>query len=284
MPVYLDGDKQELSSSDFVNDIADWNGLTSCVEVDSIESDSRLRLGVPNHVGTVVFVVNKDGNTALIINDGVTGSDITVATLNAAMESVTLLYNGKKWVEIASTESSIYIPRYSEIFQKPDTVGGFGLKERTKEYSATVPLSSAGIDGEALSFDIGDCLYRFTAPLNVDVSSTYGVSGHILIHDVVVNVKTPTNTALSARLELSNSDSIAANDEVSGVALNGVQQSVQEGETADDFDLAAAGVKIQRSEALASVSDVNLYLVATTTLNQRINAGSITVFIRYSVI
>ena len=107
LPVYLDGAKQVIANAGFDSNVADWNGLTSSVEVSNdLAANGTLRLGVPNHYGTVVFVVNKDAAQSVTISDYTSGSDSTVRVLNAEQESVTVLYNGSNWVEIAASESS----------------------------------------------------------------------------------------------------------------------------------------------------------------------------------
>lgn len=107
MPVYLDGAKQVIANAGFDSNVASWNGLTSSVEVSNdLAANGTLRLGVPNYYGTVVFVVNKDAAQSVTVSDYTSGSDSTVRVLNAEQESVTVLYNGSNWVEIAASESS----------------------------------------------------------------------------------------------------------------------------------------------------------------------------------
>lgn len=107
MPVYLDGAKQVIANSGFANNVASWNGLSSSVEISNdLAANGTLRLGVPNYYGTVVFVVNKDAAQSVTVSDYTSGSDSTVRVLNAEQESVTVLYNGSNWVEIAASESS----------------------------------------------------------------------------------------------------------------------------------------------------------------------------------
>jgi len=107
LPVYLDGAKQVIANAGFDTNVADWNGLTSSVEISNdLAANGTLRLGVPNHYGTVVFVVNKDAAQSVTVSDYTSGSDSTVRVLNAEQESVTVLYNGSNWVEIAASESS----------------------------------------------------------------------------------------------------------------------------------------------------------------------------------
>ena len=107
LPVYLDGAKQVIADAGFDSNVASWNGLTSSVEVSNdLTANGTLRLGVPNYYGTVVFVVNKDAAQSVTVSDYTSGSDSTVRVLNAEQESVTVLYNGSNWVEIAASESS----------------------------------------------------------------------------------------------------------------------------------------------------------------------------------
>lgn len=285
LPVYLDGAKQTIAPADFTANVADWNGLTSSVQVNNgIGTPSKVRLGVPNHYGTVVFVVSKDTNTSVQVSDYTSGSDSIVKTLNAANESITLMYNGSDWVEIAGTEASVPTIAYADLSGKPDTDSGFGLKERTKEYSATIAYN--GIDGSVTAYTAGDSLFRFPVQLSTDVSTDHagGVKSHILVHDVMVAVKTATGVDLECRLELHNANNVQDNASVGGVKLNGTSSGVQEGETRDTFNLNETGIFVQRTEAVCGSDDINLYLVTETALNANVTAGAARVLIRYTVL
>lgn len=285
LPVYLDGAKQTLASGDFTANVADWNGLTSSVQVNNgISSPSKVRLGVPNHYGTVVFVVSKDTNTNISVSDYTSGSDSIVRTLNAANESVTVMYNGSNWVEIAGTEASVPTIAYADLSGKPETISDLGLEERTKEYSASIAYN--GIDGSVTAYTAGDSLYRFPIQIPVAVNEDLagGAKANIMVHEVMVGIKTATGTDIECRLELHSQNNVQDNTAVGGVKLNGTGATVQAGETVDTFNLNETGVFIQRTQALCDISDINLYLVTETALATAITGGAGRVVIRYTVI
>ena len=233
MPVYLDGAKQVIADADFTANVASWNGLTSSIEVSNdLSAQSKVRLGVPNHYGTVVFVVSKDTNTSVQVSDYTSGSDSIVKTLNAANESVTLMYNGSNWVEIAGTEASVPTIDFSDLDNKPTTLSGYGITDvnpTVKTFEHTTNLAFNGIDGSLVNYEAGDCLNLLNGTLAVPGQLAPG--SKIIIHDVIVTVETACNLAINGRLELSDSTSIATNDAVSGTAIMGTGSALQEGES-----------------------------------------------------
>lgn len=105
IPVYLDGPKQSLVFDD--NSFCDWNGLTSSIVVESdIIQNGTIRLGKANHYGTVVHIkleVDQD----IIVRPYVDQTDgETIKTLNSNGETLTVLFNGTTWVQIANTETT----------------------------------------------------------------------------------------------------------------------------------------------------------------------------------
>ncbi len=286
LPVYLDGAKQVLAEADFGdNNLTSWNGLTSSVQINNdLTSNSTLRLGVPNHYGTVVFILSKDVNSQVTISDYTSGSDVTVKRLNAANESVTLMYNGSTWVEIAATESSVPTIDFGDLDNKPTTLSGYGITDvnpspKTFEHSATLAFN--GIDGSLTNYAAGDCMNLLNGAL--DVPAQLPAGSKIIIHDVIVVIETACNLAINGRLELSNSDSVLTNDAVSGTAIMGTGSALQEGETSATIPFNTAGTYIFRSEAIVANDRVNLYMVTESAITAAVSSGKGRVLIRYSV-
>lgn len=106
IPVYLDGETQTVTQSDLDSSVANWDGLTSRVKIDSDEN-MTLKLGVPNHVGTIVFVEATNssvGTYTIFDNGGNAGSDTSVATLEVTGDSVTLVWDINRWRVISETD------------------------------------------------------------------------------------------------------------------------------------------------------------------------------------
>lgn len=108
IPVYLDGPKQSLvffeeDSSNF----CDWNGLTSSIVVESdVIQNGTIRLGKANHYGTVVHI-KLEADQDIIVRPYVDQqSGEVIKTLNANGETLTVLFNGTTWVQIADTETT----------------------------------------------------------------------------------------------------------------------------------------------------------------------------------
>lgn len=106
IPVYLDGETQTVTQSDLDSSVANWDGLTSRVKIDSTEN-MTLKLGVPNHVGTIVFIEATNssvGTYTIFDNGGNAGSDTSVATLEVTGDSATLVWDINRWRVISETD------------------------------------------------------------------------------------------------------------------------------------------------------------------------------------
>lgn len=106
IPVYLDGATQAVVTGDLVNSAANWDGLTSRVTIDS-STNMTLKIGVPTHVGTVVFVeaiASSVGTYTIFDNGGNAGSDTTIATLQETGDSVTVVWDNNRWRIISETD------------------------------------------------------------------------------------------------------------------------------------------------------------------------------------
>jgi len=106
IPVYLDGDEQAITSSDITNSVANWNGLTSRVSIDH-SGNMTFKIGVPNHVGTVLFieaVASSLGSYSIFDNAGNAGSETTIASLQETGDSVTVIWDNNRWRIISETD------------------------------------------------------------------------------------------------------------------------------------------------------------------------------------
>jgi hypothetical protein len=107
IPVYLDGATQAVADADIdANSGANWNGLTSRVSIDS-STNMTLKIGVPTHVGTVVFVeavASSVGSYTIFDNGGNAGSETTIATLQETGDSVTVVWDNNRWRIISETD------------------------------------------------------------------------------------------------------------------------------------------------------------------------------------
>lgn len=106
IPVYLDGATQAVVDADITNGVVNWDGLTSRVSIDTTESIT-LKIGVPTHVGTVVFieaVASSVGDYTIFDNGGNAGSETTIATLQETGDSVTVVWDNNRWRIISETD------------------------------------------------------------------------------------------------------------------------------------------------------------------------------------
>lgn len=290
LPVYLDGAKQVIASGDFSGNVANWNGLCSAVEVsDGISATSKVRLAVPNHYGTVVFIVNKDTDNTVQVSDYTSSSDSVVRELNAGNESVTLMYNGSNWVEIAASEASVPTIAFSALSGKPTTIAGYGITDTFKglfKKQFSVDLDFTDYDGTTTAFAVDDVLEEIAA-LDVTLPSGHTNATKIIVHDVLVNIKTAGGTACVAKLMLSSDSGVAVNDAITNATeIYGADVTGYAGtdSTAADIDLNATGVDYKQTETEVDVARVNLYLVTETALAADITAGTGSIAITYSVI
>lgn len=105
IPVYLDGPKQSLVFDE--NAFCDWNGLTSSMVVESdIAQNGTIRLGKANHYGTVVHIKLETDQDIIVRPYVDQQSGEVIKTLNANGETLTVLFNGTTWVQIADTETT----------------------------------------------------------------------------------------------------------------------------------------------------------------------------------
>lgn len=105
IPVYLDGPKQSLVFDE--NAFCDWNGLTSSMVVESdIAQNGTIRLGKANHYGTVVHIKLEVDQDIIVRPYVDQQSGEVIKTLNANGETLTVLFNGTTWVQIADTETT----------------------------------------------------------------------------------------------------------------------------------------------------------------------------------
>ncbi len=106
IPVYLDGATQVVADADITASVANWDGLTSRVSIDS-STNMTLKIGVPTHVGTVVFieaVASSVGSYTIFDNGGNAGSETTIATLQETGDSVTVVWDNNRWRIISETD------------------------------------------------------------------------------------------------------------------------------------------------------------------------------------
>jgi len=311
LPVYLDGAKQVIADSGFDNNVANWNGLSSSVEISNdLAANGTLRLGVPNYYGTVVFVVNKDADQSVTVSDYTSGSDSTVRVLNAEQESVTLLYNGSNWVEIAASEASV--PAFSALTGKPTTISGYGITDHSfttiadkpntisgygitdtfkglfkKQFSVDLDFSDYDGSVQDAAFDIDDVLEEIAA-LDVSLPDGHTSANKIIVHDVLVSIKTAGGAACVAKLVLSSDSGVAVNDaitnatEIYGAGITTGYAGLDT--TGADIDLNAVAVDYKQTEIEVAIDSVNLYLVTETALAADITGGTGSIAITYSVI
>tara|TARA_R100001440_G_scaffold14544_2_gene24602 strand:+ start:1816 stop:2598 length:783 start_codon:yes stop_codon:yes gene_type:complete len=103
IPVYLDGVKQTATFDE--NAFCNWNGLTSSIEV-PVSTTGTVKLGKANHYGTVVTVKSLSESNVIVRPFIENADGNIIKTLNGIGESLTVIFNGTDWLQIADTETT----------------------------------------------------------------------------------------------------------------------------------------------------------------------------------
>ena len=256
MPVYLDGVAQAVSNAG----ANDWNGLTSSVKISAVSG--TLRLKKPDNYGTLIHIT-KTGSGSVDIKsyiDEVEGSVIKTLSTN---ETVTVIYNGTTWLQIADTEIS----------ETPATL--------FKEFYADVDFSS--FDGDDEEFTQDDVFDEVGA---LDVTTPEGYTAtKIIVHFAAINITTAAGASKNIDIILSDTAGLAVNASASGTNILGLGTTLQGGETAAaDIAAGSTGLTTARNNVEVALDKVNVYARAAEDVDADMTAGVAKLVIRYSLI
>ena len=256
LPVYLDGAAQNVSTTG----VNDWNGLTSSVTLTS--ASGTLRLKKPDNYGTLIHI-KKTGSGSVDIKPYIEESLGSLIKALGTNETVTVIYNGTTWLQIADTE----IP------ETPITL--------FKEFYADVDFSL--FDGTGTEFDENDV---FDAVGALDVTTPAGYTAtKIIVHFAAINITTAAGSAKNIDVILSNTAGLLANAAVTGTNILGVGTTVQGGEAnAADIAAGSTGLTTARTAVEVGVDLLNVYARAAEDVDADMTAGAAKLVIRYSLI
>ena len=186
LPVYLDGDEQEITASGN----QEWNGLTSKVKVNN-SAATTVRLPKATHYGTIV-VINKTGQGNASIHPFIDGVEGSLIKRIQAAESVTLIWNGSSWNTIGETEVSLATTGVNLTLSGFLAVdGNINIDDSATDINlldnnASAVVFKSSTSGDVLKIDTTDNSEKAVA-LNLDVTGDLDVDGATTLDTVTVS-------------------------------------------------------------------------------------------------
>jgi hypothetical protein len=256
LPVYLDGAAQSVS----ITGDNDWDGLTSSVTLSA--ASGTLRLKKPDNYGTLIHI-KKTGSGSVDVKPYIEENEGSLIKTLRTNETVTVIYNGTTWLQIADTEIS----------ETPDTL--------FKEFYADIDFSL--FDGTSNSFD-QDSVFDEVGALDVTTPEGYTAT-KIIVHFAAINITTAAGSAKAIDVILSDTAGVAARGSASGTNILGLGTALQGGESAAaNIAAGSTGLTTERTNVPVDLDRVNVYARAAEEVEQDMTAGVAKLVIRYSLI
>lgn len=254
IPVYLDGATQTVVDADITNNVANWDGLTSRVSIDTT-TNMTLKIGVPTHVGTVVFieaVASSVGDYTIFDNGGNAGSETAIATLQETGDSVTVVWDNNRWRIISETdmasvsgsapvdsvngETGVVVLDTSDVSQaaagpfyanqlEPTTVGGTAVNLDTAD-DGMIPkvFNRTGAANSSITLPVDDAYHfqinNLNAAGSVTITTASNVSVTVMKHyfGTITDTGSDTFTGVIPSNQSSDTSSTTLFSDQTGVA------------------------------------------------------------------